>query len=128
MFLFIYFYIMKKILSISILLAIISLLFWQCNKRPFAHVEVSGRVLNDSTKLPLPATISLWGNDQAGTKAGIFLGQIGTNGDGTFDLNVQAVWSNAYWLYVDGSYHKSAVLQVSLKDNHNVNVGNIIAQ
>ena len=86
-----------------------------------------GKVLKSGTNTPISATIELWGNDEKGTKEGTYLGQTGSNGDGTFDLKTDIASSEIYYLYIEPyDTTQGTVLRPSLKDGHNVDLGNIM--
>ena len=87
-----------KILKTPLLFII--LLFTACNKRPFAHIEVTGQIVSVRTGQPVQRRIQLWVGDQyAGSKGTFMFGDVSTGGAGFFDIKSHAQWNgNSYWL------------------------------
>ncbi|MGZ3903789.1 MAG: hypothetical protein ACXVC6_08845 [Bacteroidia bacterium] len=101
-----------------------------CSKRPFAHVEIHGRVVNSKTNQPLQAEIQLWvGAGLPGNKGTSQYGSVHTGGDGAFDIKSKAQWSgNEYRLQIipdSISTHASTSLPCEISRNQTLDVGTI---
>jgi hypothetical protein len=116
---------LKKPIYIITLLIFCCFAFWSCEKKLFKKAEVSGRVTNIVTNVPLPGiTITLWSN--FGTQNPISLGSTTTDGDGTFFLRTPAVYNENYTLMVSQPPNvssSSSIINVWLKDNKDIDVG-----
>jgi hypothetical protein len=121
---------MKKSNLITLLIIVISFGFSFCNKRPFAHIEIHGRVVNYVTKAPVPSTISVYTGQRPGSKGSTFFGSTSTNSDGSFDFKSHAGWnSNDYYLEVHpaiNSGNNSRELLCTVNKNQNLDVGDIL--
>lgn len=107
-----------------------SLLFTFCQKRPFAKIEVHGRIVNSKTNQPLQAQIQLWvGSGTPGEKGTTQFASTTTSGDGTFDIKTNAQWNgNDYHLQIipdSISTHSSATEYFQASKNQNVDIGTI---
>ena len=121
---------MKKSKIISVIVIIPSLLFTFCDKRPFAHIEVHGRIANYKTNQPLQAQVQLWvGGGTPGEKGTTQYASTTTNGDGSFDIKTNAQWSgNSYKLQIlpdSLSTHEPSIKEFNASRNQNVDVGTI---
>ena len=77
-----------------ILFILSSMLFTTCAKRPFAHMEIHGRVVSAKTNQPLQARIELWvGSSAPGDDGTTLYGNTQTSGDGSFDIKSNAEWN-----------------------------------
>src|ERR1700758_5218671 len=116
---------MKKPVYITAILIFFCFAFWSCQKRPFATVRITGRVLNFWGKTPMPSDIQLWvGSSTPGSKGTTNYGDFSTNPDGTFDIKSNAQWNgDDYTLLIvpDGS-------QINCKVGNNkiIDVGDIL--
>ena len=84
---------LKRVYGICVLFAF-SLLLFNCEKRPFATIEIKGRVLNYWDKSSaVPSQIQLWvGGARPGDKGTTNYGNYYTNADGSFDIKSNAQW------------------------------------
>ena len=100
-----------------------------CKKRPFANVELHGRIMNSSTNTPLQATLELYHGARPGENHSIRFADASTNADGTFDIKSKAGWnSDDYYLLikttVNGFFSVQAI-KYHVSRNQNLDVGNI---
>jgi hypothetical protein len=122
---------MKKV-NVILLLVIISFGISSCDKRPFANVELHGRVMNSATNAPLAADIQLWTGSPPGNKSSTKFGSTSAYSDGTFDIKSKAGWnSDEYYLLfilktnVNGA-GSALTKKYTIPKNHNLNVGDIL--
>ena len=117
---------MKRLKYILVIL----IFFWSCQKRPFSHVEVHGRIVSTKTNQPLQAQIQLWtGAYPPGSKGSSEFGSTRTGGDGSFDIKSNAGWSSDdYYIEIipdSISTHSSASRHFTITRNQNVDAGTI---
>lgn len=121
---------MKKTIYITAILIFFCFAFWSCEKRPFATIEIQGRVINFWTKAPEPTEIQLWvGGAQPGEKGTTNYGNYSTNTDGTFDVKSNAEWNGTDYtlLFIPNDGSGPFTKDFSVNRNKNLNVGDIIA-
>jgi len=124
-------YALKKTLYIIAILVFCCFTFWCCNKRPFATIEITGRVLNSWTKAPMPCQVNLWvGGATPGSKGTTNYGNFTTNADGAFDVKSNAEWNgNDYTLQIIptnlGGYSFNE--NYTVNKNKSIDVGDILA-
>lgn len=121
--------------SLTILICIpVLLLLNFCNKRPFARVQISGKIINASNNLPVnDANISCWaGCDPAvACGEGNNFGEAKTNQDGTFTIKSKAQWNgNLYILQIfffDSTTHSThgERLKIHVSKNTKLDLGDI---
>ena len=121
-------YDMKTIKITSFILT--SFLLVTCQKRPFAHVELHGRIVNAATNQPLQAKIQLWvGGSSPGSKGTSEYGITRTNGDGSFDIKSNAQWHGSDYtiiIFPDSSLKHSVISKsFQISRNQNLDVGTI---
>ncbi|HTA61684.1 MAG TPA: hypothetical protein VK835_04485 [Bacteroidia bacterium] len=77
---------------LSLLLAIV--VFTSCDKRPFAHVELYGSIVNARTNTALQgATVELWVGSYPGDNGSTKFGSATTDSNGNFDIQSGAQWN-----------------------------------
>ena len=114
----------KRVYGICTLVAL-SLFLFNCGKRPFATIEIKGRVLNFWDKTPVPCEIRLFVHS---SRDPINFGNSNTNTDGTFDLKSNAQWDgNNYILdFIPTSGLFSSFERFySINRNQSINLGDI---
>jgi hypothetical protein len=82
-----------KILTILLLAASFS----ACDKRPFAFLEIHGRIISAKKNQPVQATIFLSTGAPPGNKGWKDFGNTHTNSDGSFDIKSNEGWSSDYY-------------------------------
>jgi hypothetical protein len=120
---------MKKNKSIGKLVVICMLFLCSCDKRPFANIELHGRVMNSTTNIPLQATIQLWTGTHPGDNGSTKFGDTSTNSDGTFDIKSKAGWnSDNYYLVIITSINGAGtgiIKEYHVNKHQNLDVGDI---
>jgi len=120
---------MKKLINLFCIL-IFCLAFLSCEKRPFATIEVKGRVLNFWSKSPITSSIALWvGSSTPGSKGTTNYGSYSTNSDGSFDIKSNAQWNgNNYTLvFVPSSSSGDAFNEkYAVSKNQTLDIGDIL--
>jgi hypothetical protein len=118
---------MKKRKFISAIFILACFILTNCDKRPFAHIELHGRVLDSKTSAPVQATVTLWTGETPHSKGSTSFGSVSTNSDGTFDIKSKAGWnSNDYYLEVVNSTStgaSSTYMKYTVNKNQNIDVG-----
>ena len=118
-------YALKKPIYIIVILVFCCFAFWCCNKRPFAHVEITGQVVNFWTKAPVPTGIKLWvGGASPGSKGTTYFGSYATNADGTFDIKSNAEWNGDNYMLEGDSF---SYINCTVPKHKIVDVGDILA-
>lgn len=109
-----------------ILFVILTNTLTDCHKS--GSFEVTGRVVDSTTKQPVSAKILIKGNDPKSSKNTadpVGIKEITTNNDGTFNTKFRTK-SGKFYLYIDGKgYHQSSGGGIFLKENQNTDLGDI---
>lgn len=119
---------MKSPALIPAMLILTGLLSGSCQKRPFARIEVHGRLINGQTSQPIQGQVSLWvGGEPPGSNGTVSYGETDIAADGTFDIKSKAQWSgNKYWLHIVGSgFNSDGDIEIAASKNKNTDLGNI---
>jgi hypothetical protein len=115
---------LKKTLYIIAILIFCCFAFWFCNKRPFAHIEITGQVVNFWTKAPVSTGIKLWvGGSSPGSKGTTYFGSYATNADGTFDIKSNAEWNGDDYMLEGDSF---SYINCTVPKHKIVDVGDIL--
>lgn len=123
-------YALKKPIYIVAILVFCCFTFWFCEKRPFANIEITGRVINFWTKAPEPTQIQLWvGGASPGSKGTTQYGSCSTNADGTFDIKSNAEWNGDSYTLMFIPTNSNAISfykSYTVSKNKTLDVGDIL--
>lgn len=119
---------MKVLKIIAFILT--SFFLMTCQKRPFAHVELHGRVISIKTNQPLQAEIQLWvGGPSPGSKGTTEYGVSRTDANGDFDIKSNAQWNGIDYIVIiqpDSTIgHSPLFKHFQISRNQNLNLGTI---
>lgn len=115
-------------------LFICSILFWFCQKKLFATIEVKGRILHAATLQPFYTKVYLYGDDATTAKNSgqgtVQLCSTTSNQDGTFTLKTNASQRPNYYLWVDKGNSSSNVnpngASFTVADNSTKDLGDVL--
>jgi hypothetical protein len=118
---------MKTLKILTVLL--FGVLFTACDKRPFAFLEIHGRIVSAAKNQPIQATIFLSTGAPPGNKGWKDFGTTHTNSDGSFDIQSNEGWNSDYYhieIMADSfRIYPGASRDFSITRDQNVDAGTI---